>query len=482
MRDLVDGMPRLIQAGMGVRISGARLANAASRLGALGVVSGAALRHVVIEEIRAGNEEVLRIAKRFPVSRYVDDLLAWAPGGPKWSRPAPVDEVDPARAGLPQRLSTIAAFVEVMRAKEGHQGKVGVNVMWKCTLTVLPTILGAMLAGSDALLCGAGVPIELPDILRRFQAAEKVAYRPLTGTGTNVSFDASEDGFGPLLASIPTPRMIPILSNYAFPRRILDVWEREQGGVRPFAFVLEDHRAGGHNAPPRNKESFGEKDDLTGYFDKVVATGSPVYVAGSFPSGGSRQDFLEWTSRGAYGIQVGSRFALCEESGLRDDLKDALIATNATGETRVTTAKCTSPTGYPFKVVAMPGTLTEPEVYAARQRVCDKRYLVQSHFEEQPDGTARETYICPAMPETQFVALGGDAAETPERVCLCNALLSTAGFFDDREAPIVTLGFSGSQVTERVDARRVIEEILTPEVVAEAERELSGEVRAAAPA
>ena len=152
MRDLVDGMPRLIQAGMGVRISGARLANAASRLGALGVVSGAALRHVVIEEIRAGNEEVLRIAKRFPVSRYVDDLLAWAPGGPKWSRPAPVDEVDPARAGLPQRLSTIAAFVEVMRAKEGHQGKVGVNVMWKCTLTVLPTILGAMLAGSDALI------------------------------------------------------------------------------------------------------------------------------------------------------------------------------------------------------------------------------------------------------------------------------------------------------------------------------------------
>jgi len=268
--------------------------------------------------------------------------------------------------------------------------------------------------------------------------------------------------------------MIPILSNYAFPRRILDVWEREQGGVRPFAFVLEDHRAGGHNAPPRNKESFGEKDDLTGYFDKVVGTGVPVYVAGSFPGGGCRDDFLYWTSRGAYGIQVGSRFALCEESGLRDDLKDALIASNARGDTEVRTAKVVSPTGYPFKVVALPGTLADPVIYAARQRVCDKRYLVQSHFTEQSDGTTRETYVCPAMPETQFVALGGDAAETPDRVCLCNALLSAAGFDTDQEPPIVTLGLSGRLVTERGPARRIIDEILTPELVAEAETELVG--------
>src|SRR5512140_2764097 len=147
MRVLIDGMPRLIQAGMGVRISGARLANAAARLGALGVVSGAGLRHIVLEELRA-----------------------WAPGGPKNGRPVPVDDADPARAGLPQRLSVIATFVEVVRAKEGHRGKVGVNVMWKCALTVLPTILGAMLGGSDALLCGAGVPIELPEILLKLQA------------------------------------------------------------------------------------------------------------------------------------------------------------------------------------------------------------------------------------------------------------------------------------------------------------------------
>ena len=39
---LIDGMPCLIQAGMGIHVSSARLANATSRLGALGVGRGLA--------------------------------------------------------------------------------------------------------------------------------------------------------------------------------------------------------------------------------------------------------------------------------------------------------------------------------------------------------------------------------------------------------------------------------------------------------
>jgi NAD(P)H-dependent flavin oxidoreductase YrpB (nitropropane dioxygenase family) len=166
LQDLIDGMPRLIQAGMGVRISGARLANATSRLGALGVVSGVGLRHIVIEELRAGNPEVAEAAQRFPLPRYVDELMAYAPGGAKHDRPIPMDHPDPARGARPKRLSAIAAFTEVVRARQGHRGKVGINVMWKCALTVLPTIYGAMLAGAGALPCGAGVPMELPGLGR----------------------------------------------------------------------------------------------------------------------------------------------------------------------------------------------------------------------------------------------------------------------------------------------------------------------------
>ena len=73
--DLIDDMPRLIQAGMGIHVSSAHLANRTARLGALGVVSGAALRHVIIEDVRAGNAEAMDLARTFPVPRFVDELL-----------------------------------------------------------------------------------------------------------------------------------------------------------------------------------------------------------------------------------------------------------------------------------------------------------------------------------------------------------------------------------------------------------------------
>jgi NAD(P)H-dependent flavin oxidoreductase YrpB (nitropropane dioxygenase family) len=471
--DLINGMPRLIQAGMGVHISSARLANATARLGALGVVSGVGLRHVVIEEVRAGNEEVIEAARTFPLPRYVEELLAFAPGGAKHHRSAPMDVPDPERAARPRRLSAICAYTEVKRAQKGHRGKIGINVMWKCALTVLPTLYGAMLAGVYALLCSAGIPMELPSIVRQIRAGEDLAYEPLSGTGTNARLQIAADDSAALLAGMQPPRMIPVLSNYALPKRILDVWEREYDGARPFAFVLENHQAGGHNAPPRNKVEFSDQDEIDRYFDKVRELDVPIYAAGAFPNGGSHEDLVQWMERGAYGIQVGSRFALCDESGLRLDLKDRVTEGNRARETEVRTDPRVSPTGYPFKYVPLPGTIADPAVYEQRRRLCNRGYLLQSHFETLPDGSVRETYLCPAMPARQYEKLGGNPEEGTGRVCLCNALLSTAGFFSDSEPPLVTLGVSGKQVMERLTARQVVEEILTPEYVAAAEQELS---------
>ncbi len=469
--DLIDGMPRLIQAGMGIHVSSAHLANRASRLGALGVVSGAALRHVIIEDIRAGDAESIAVARTFPVRRYVDELLAFAPGGARHTHAVPIDTPDSERGRLPKRLSVMAAYVEVLRARRGHRGKIGINVMWKCTLTALPTIYGAMLAGVDALLCGAGVPMELPDIVRRMRAGEDLEYLPLTGTGTHVRLKISEDGTAPLLSSMPVPRMIPILSNYAFSKRIVDNWAKEHA-TRPFAFVLEHHEAGGHNAPPRNKSEFTEQDDIDRYFDKVKALGVPIYVAGAFAEGGSGRDLESWIARGAYGIQVGSRFALCSDSGMRADLRERIIAANAQATLHVTTSPAMSPTGYPLKVVPLPGTVSDPATYAVRERICNRLYLAQSHFETGADGAVIETYVCPAMPQEQYVRLGGDATDTAGRVCLCNGLLSTAGYYSDIEAPLLTLGASGERVTETLSAREVTEDILGRDFVADREREL----------
>lgn len=477
---LIEGMPRLIQAGMGIHISSARLANATSRLGALGVVSGAALRHIVLEDIRSSDTEAIDLAKLFPVASYVEEALAYMPGGKKHKHAIPVDTPDPRHNALPRRLSAIAAFVEVMRAKRGHHGKIGINIMWKCPLTALPSIYGAMLAGVDALLCGAGVPMELPDIVARIRAGQNMEYMPLTGTGTNVRLDIDEDTkeVHHIWDSLKAPKLLPILSNFAFSKRILETWLKKYQ-TSPFAFILENHAAGGHNAPPRNKSTFGDDDDIETYFKKVLSLDLPIYIAGAFENGGTREEFETWTARGAYGVQVGSRFALCEESGMRDDLRKQILERNRNGGVEIKTDHQASPTGYPIKIAQLPGTISEKALWQARQRVCNKKYLVRSHFQEQSDGTTKETYICAAMSPEEYARLGGDPAETEGKVCLCNGLLSTAGYYQDIENASVTLGMSGQHITRNYSAREVVEDILTPEYVAEREGELAEEIPAA---
>ena len=72
---------------------------------------------------------------------------------------------------------------------------------------------------------------------------------------------------------------------------------------------------------------------------------SPSSSPGGSPRGGSRGDILHWLSRGAHGIQVGSRFALSEESGLKDDIRDLLVARSSAGEAEVLTGS-SSPTAW----------------------------------------------------------------------------------------------------------------------------------------
>jgi len=100
-----------------------------------------------------------------------------------------------------------------------------------------------------------------------------------------------------------------------------------------------------------------------------------------------------------------------------------------------------SPTGFPFKVAQLAGTLSDPAVYERRRRVCDLSYLRIPYV--TPDGTIG--YRCPAEPGDAYVRKGGDRSETVGRVCLCNALTATVGLGQQRhdgnaEPLIATLG------------------------------------------
>ena len=108
--------------------------------------------------------------------------------------------------------------------------------------------------------------------------------------------------------------------------------------------------------------------------------------------------------------------------------------------TRVFTDPLASPTGFPFKVVDVEGTLSDPGLYAARERVCDLGYLREPYWRSE----GFVGYRCAAEPVDDFVGKGGTVADTEGRKCLCNGLAATVGLAQVRgdavERHLVTAG------------------------------------------
>jgi NAD(P)H-dependent flavin oxidoreductase YrpB (nitropropane dioxygenase family) len=441
---------RIIQGGMGVAVSGWPLARAVSGAGQLGVVSGTALEVVCARRLQLGDPggHVRRALAHFPVPGLAERILSayYVPGGKPGEvpfRPVPRFTLRPARAL--QELTVAANFVEVYLAKEGHGGRVGVNYLRKIELPIPFACYGAMLAGVDQVLVGAGSPAELPVLLDRLAGHEPVTL-PIRVQGATsadgdfaVAFDPGEL-FGVSLPPLRRPQFTAIVASVDLAEALL-----ADPVTRPDGLVVEGHTAGGHNAPPRGPRRL----DSTGqpvYDDRDVVApdalaglGLPYWMAGTY---GSPQGLARALAGGAQGVQVGTIFALCRESGMAADCKRRLLAQAATGQVPVRTDERASPTGFPFKVAEVPGTLSDEQVYADRPRMCDLGVLRSAY--RKPDGSVG--YRCPAEPVPMYVERrGGREANTVGRRCLCNALLATAGLPQRRpdgytEPPIVTAG------------------------------------------
>jgi nitronate monooxygenase len=138
---------------------------------------------------------------------------------------------------------------------------------------------------------------------------------------------------------------------------------------------------------------------------------------------------------------VGTAFALCEDSGFAPELRTKVREKLLAGNTTVFTDPVVSPTGFPFKVAAVEGTISDPEVVRQRTKVCDGGYLLEPYRKE--DGTIG--YRCAAEPEAAYLAKGGTPESIVGRKCVCNGLLSACGLPQVRtngykEPGIVTLG------------------------------------------
>jgi NAD(P)H-dependent flavin oxidoreductase YrpB (nitropropane dioxygenase family) len=334
----------------------------------------------------------------------------------------------------------LAAFVEVTLAKEGHGGPVGINLLTKVQLPTLALLYGAMLAGVDVVLMGAGIPVEIPVALDAL-----AEHRPATlnldveglppGAQERLALDPGAHWSGPPPA-LRRPLFLPIIASHSLAAMLA---RRAEGRID--GFVVEGPSAGGHNAPPRGRPQLSERGEPTyGPRDevdlgKLRELGLPFWLAGGV---GSPEGLRRAVAQGAAGIQVGTLFAYCAESGLGGELKGSVLAAVARGEVEVRTDPRASPTGYPFKVVRW-GEGSGPPL--DRERVCDLGYLRTAY--RTPKGGIG--YRCPGEPVADYVRKGGAAEDTEGRQCLCNALLANAGYGQEREGgrvepPLLTSG------------------------------------------
>ena len=149
--------PRLIQGGMGVAVSGWKLARAVALRGHLGVVSGTAIDSVLVRRLQDGDpdEDIRRALAEFPYPQMSQRILEryFIPQGKAGGQPYTATTMLPLQPSqLQLELVVVANFVEVFLAKEGHGGQVGINLLEKIQTPTLASLFGAMLADVDYVL------------------------------------------------------------------------------------------------------------------------------------------------------------------------------------------------------------------------------------------------------------------------------------------------------------------------------------------
>jgi NAD(P)H-dependent flavin oxidoreductase YrpB (nitropropane dioxygenase family) len=451
--------PWLIQGGMGIAISNWTLAREVSMAGQLGVVSGPGIEAVFIRRLQDDgvDERLHAVLERFPLRSIVEDVLR------KFDHRRPTKE-SPYRTSpmsthrnvhSAQDLLALAAYVEVALAKEGHDGIVGINLLTKVQIPTVATLFGAMLAGVDYVVMGAGIPVHIPGILDQLANGDVVETSldmvgdVSTGEPPTLRFDPGR--FNPA-KKVRRPTFLGIVSSHVLASALIKRSSGVVGGL-----VVEAPIAGGHNAPPRGPLTvdakgnpiYGDRDRVD--FEVLRELGVPFWIAGGVTTPERVHEAIEL---GATGVQVGTLFAYCRESGLEAGLKDAVIEAVRSASVLVSTSTTASSTGYPFKVASIVGTLSDDDAYEARTRICDLGYLREAYMKD--DGTVG--YRCPSEPVEMYVAKGGNVADTTNRVCLCNALMATAGLGQirakgERELPIVTTGDCTNELAILLEGR-----------------------------
>ena len=437
--------PTIIQGGMGIAVSSWQLAKEVSIAGELGVISGTAIDSVVARRLQDGDltGDIRRAMAAYPHQETITEIMDrfFIEGGREAGKPyLDVPKLSIKGNLFSNKLLAVASFVEVWLAKEGHNGLIGMNILEKIQLAIPAQLYGAMLADVDYILIGAGIPAQVPHLLNEISQGNKVAMKvdvADTKEKHYLHFDPRTLGLDNF--PIKRPLFLAIVTSHA-----LVAYLNKDEETKPDGYVIEYHVAGGHNAPPRAKNHVNEEGEAVyneldiPNLEKIHASGSPFWLAGGYAT---PEKVREALAAGAQGVQVGSLFALADESGFTAELKSEVIDALKSGELTVKTDGSASPTGFPFKVAVLPESLSDDDKYEKRNRICDLGYL-RTPFERENGGVG---YRCPSEPLKTYEFKKGNVEEAQHSQCLCNALMSNIGLGQlrpdgRRELPLITLG------------------------------------------
>ena len=251
----------VVQGGMGVGVSAHRLAGSVAAQGAMGTISSVDLR------------------------RHHPDLMALT---------------GHLRVGAAAKEAVNAANIEALgreiaaaRALAQGRGLLAVNVM-RAVEEYAPSVTCALQAGIDAVVVGAGLPLDLPDLAREH----------------------------------PRTALIPILSDARGVALVVKKWERKQRV--PDAIVIEHPRwAGGHLGAAKVADLNDPRFDFENVIPQTLAFLRSAGLEREVPliaAGGIRsfEDIARVQALGAAAAQLGTAFVATDECDAHPRFKQVL--------------------------------------------------------------------------------------------------------------------------------------------------------------
>jgi len=240
----------IVQGGMGVGVSASKLASAVARCGGMGTISSVDLRRLHPDLM----QETKHLDKELDARQRIDAA----------------------------NLTALDREIKQARQMSQGQGWLAVNIM-KALSAYEACVHQAIESGADALVVGAGLPLDLPDLTRNH----------------------------------PQVALIPILSDARGVQLLVRKWEKK--GRLPDAIVIENPRlAGGHLGAAKIADLNDSRFDFEVVLPQVLeffkASGIenliPLIAAGGISS---HADIARLQSMGASGVQLGTAFAVTQE-------------------------------------------------------------------------------------------------------------------------------------------------------------------------